>query len=126
MSRYFGLDHDKHLVPVPMLAWADAYENIANRRVAWTRRDKVSVSTVFLGLNHQFGDGPPLVFETLIMGGRYNGWMERYSCWDDALMGHRRACLLVFPATPSRNKREGRYLDRLRRVAVHEPDMAGQ
>lgn len=121
MSRYFGLDPDKHLVPVPLLAWADAYENIAHRRVAFTKREKVAVSTVFLGLNHQFGDGPPLVFETLIMGGRYNGWMERYSTWDNALLGHRRACLLVFPptpATPSRNKREGRYLARLARRKV--------
>jgi hypothetical protein len=114
--RYYALDDDNQLVEVPALSWAKSFESMADRRVALTRRGHVSVSTVFLGLNHQFGNGPPMVFETLVMGGRHDGRMERYSTWDDALLGHRRACLMVFPptpATPSRNRREGRYLARL-------------
>lgn len=119
MSRYYALDEHKQLVPVPLREWANGYEDAAMRRVAWTVRGPVTVSTVFMGLNHQFGEGPPLVYETLVMGGRYDDWMDRYSTWDDAVLGHRRMCLLVWPptpATPSRNKREGRYLDRLRRA----------
>jgi hypothetical protein len=47
------------------------------------------VSTVFLGLDHQWGDGPPLVFETMIFGGEHDQYQERYSTWDEAEAGHK-------------------------------------
>ena len=43
-------------------------------------------------MDHQWGAGPPVLFETMIFGpaGGEN-YCERYSTWDEALAGHRRA-----------------------------------
>lgn len=59
-------------------------------RVAWTDLDdqEVCVSTVWLGLDHQHGNGLPLIFETMVFGGFLNERMERYSTETEALEGH--------------------------------------
>lgn len=50
---------------------------------------KVSVSTVFLGIDHNFGrGGPPLLYETMIFGGREDGYCERYATREEAELGH--------------------------------------
>lgn len=112
---YYILDENKQVQPVDdVFVWAD-YQD-AHKRIASTCRGKVWVSTVFMGLDHQYSSGPPLLFETMVFGGPADQYMDRYSSYDDALLGHRRACRLAFPpvpATASRNAREGRYLDRL-------------
>jgi hypothetical protein len=46
----------------------------------------LTVSTVFLGLDHQRGDGPPLLFETMVFPDCEDAW--RYSTWDQAGAGH--------------------------------------
>lgn len=46
------------------------------------------VSTVFLGLDHSFGEGPPILFETLVSGGDLEGEMDRYYTWEEAIKGH--------------------------------------
>lgn len=56
---------------------------------------KVEVSTVFLGLDHNWGIGPPLLFETMIFGGVHDEYQERYSIWDEAEAGHARAVALA-------------------------------
>src|SRR5215216_723942 len=51
--------------------------------------DKVEISTVFLGLNHNYyGEGPPLIYETMIFGGHLNGECYRYSTEQQAAEGH--------------------------------------
>ena len=42
----------------------------ADRRVDFTDYNTVTVSTVFLGVDHSFGDGSPMLFETMIFGGK--------------------------------------------------------
>ena len=51
------------------------------------------VSTVWLGLNHNYGNGPPLIFETMIFpsDGYDDLWCERYSTLDEATAGHEKA-----------------------------------
>jgi len=72
-----------------LLEWARWFEISNNRKVARTQiSDDVIVSTVFLGLDHQYGDGPPLLFETMIFGGPLDEQMNRYSTWDEAEKGH--------------------------------------
>lgn len=64
------------------------------RRVAWDFDNdlEVTVSTTFLGLDHNYmPSGPPLLFETMIFGGPKDGYLERYSTWDEAERGHQRA-----------------------------------
>ncbi len=53
--------------------------------------DRVRVSTVFLGLNHNFGDGLPILWETMIFGGEHSEYQERYSTYEEAVEGHARA-----------------------------------
>lgn len=78
--------------PIGRMDWA---KNSDDKKVAY---DEVTVdsktyrvSTVWLGLNHQFGDGPPLIFETKVFP--EDSYMdlecERYSTEEDALVGHR-------------------------------------
>lgn len=59
--------------PIPeedFLKWGEWLET-AERHVAQTRIGNVWVSTVFLGLDHNFfGEGPPILFETMIFQGK--------------------------------------------------------
>jgi hypothetical protein len=78
-----------------LLAWArDVYGDEENdsRRVALTEvAPGVTVSTVFLGLDHGFtDDGPPIVFETMAFDDYGGGDQWRYSTWEEAEAGHRR------------------------------------
>lgn len=52
----------------------------------------VMVSTVFLGLDHQYGVGPPVLWETLVFGGVLDGEMRRYTSRAAALRGHQAMC----------------------------------
>src|SRR3972149_4247748 len=90
-NRYFILDENHRPVPASHEEWScwfeDADRTVSHDTVSWD----VYVSTVFLGINHRFGDdGPPLLFETMIFGGEHDGWQARYSTWDEAVEGHKR------------------------------------
>jgi hypothetical protein len=89
MSEHYVLDGKKP-VRAELMEWARWFEgNREDRIVARTQIGKVLISTVFLGLDHNFGeDGPPLLFETLVFGGDLDGERERYSTWAQAEAGH--------------------------------------
>jgi hypothetical protein len=82
--------------------WCQWFES-SERLIAHTGNDKISVSTVFLGLDHNFSRrGPPLLFESMIFGGPHDGEQRRYATYDEAEAGHRELTALVFPAlTPN-------------------------
>lgn len=65
------------------------------RRVARDKIGDVLVSTVFLCLNHAYGDGPPILFETMIFGGEHDQYQDRYSTWEEAERGHKKAIAIV-------------------------------
>ena len=67
----------------------------ANRTVASDFIGDVRVSTVFLGLDHSWGNGPPLIFETMIFGGPHDQYQERYTTWEQAEAGHAKALAIV-------------------------------
>jgi hypothetical protein len=79
------LDPDQTAV----LQWAKEFGN-ADRRMAYTEIPDGMVSTVFLGLDHAWGEGPPLLFETLpfINGDGKDEYMRRYSTYAEAMAGH--------------------------------------
>ena len=54
-----------------------------------------TISTVFIGIDHGNGCGPPQIFESLIFGGPHDGEMERCSTWAEAINMHRRLCALA-------------------------------
>ena len=84
MSIYY----DKSGAPIDMLTWASLFEDHANRQIARTVIGDVCVSTVWLGMNHSFGSGPPLIFETMVFGGALDEECERYHTEAEALHGH--------------------------------------
>ena len=95
MSRYYILD-GKRAVAAGLMVWARWYET-ADRKVANTERKGIRVSTVFLGLDHGWGEGPPQIFETLVFGGEHDGDMDRYATWEEAEAGHAAMCAKVWP-----------------------------
>jgi len=71
-----------------MMEWAKWFET-AERHVAKTEISKeVNVSTVFLGLDHNYGGGTPILFETMILGGEHDEYQERYATYEEAEAGH--------------------------------------
>ena len=51
----------------------------------------IQVSTVFLGLDHNYGGGRPILFETMVFGAGEEGFdndMDRYHTWIEAVAGH--------------------------------------
>jgi hypothetical protein len=71
-----------------LLEWASWFDK-ADRIVQKTTVGPAEVSTVFLGLDHSFGIGEPLLFETLVFGGPLDQEMDRYSTWEEAEQGHK-------------------------------------
>ena len=76
------------VIPTDLMTWARWLEK-AECRVARETVAGSEISTVFLGLNHQWGQGPPLLFETMVFGGPLDQEQERYSTWEEAETGHR-------------------------------------
>ena len=100
MSDHYILD-GKNAVSADLITWAKWLET-AERHVAKTAvSDTVNVSTVFLGLDHSFGGGPPLLFETMILGGEHDKYQDRYETWEQAEVGHQKAVDLVQPEQDS-------------------------
>lgn len=63
------------------------------KRVAQTPSDDCFVSTVHLGINHRhWGDGPPLIFETMVFDDQkvplFGGYSARYATEEEAIRGH--------------------------------------
>jgi hypothetical protein len=81
---------DRVAVPVDdFMEWAMLFEaGDRERIVAQVEIGDVFVSTVFIGLDHNWGEGPPLVFETMIFGGEFDQYQYRYSTWAEAEAGH--------------------------------------
>jgi hypothetical protein len=96
MSDRYILDNSHRPVPCEDLrTWARWMET-ADRVVAKTTvREGLDVSTVFLGLDHRFGPGTPLLFETMVFRDGDGGDEERYATWDEAVAGHQRLVELV-------------------------------
>lgn len=85
----------KKPVPEPdLMKWAEWFET-AERHVADETIDGVRVSTVFLGLDHSFGEGKPILFETMIFGGEHDQYQDRCSTWKEAEEMHKKAVALV-------------------------------
>lgn len=86
---------DKKPERVDLMTWARWFENGKQRIVAKTKVGDVSVSTVFLGIDHSFDGGRPLLFETMIFGGEHDQYQDRYSTYEEAEEGHKKAVALV-------------------------------
>lgn len=69
--------------------WIKWFREESNWRVAFTEINGVKISTIFLGIDHNLsGNGPPLLWETCIFGGKFNNEVKRYSSLKYAIDGH--------------------------------------
>lgn len=90
MDRFdrFILDGHTPVVEPDLMRWGRWFET-ADRHVALTEHEFFWVSTVFLGLDHGFyGEGPPLVFESMAFVDGLSTDCARYASWDEAEIGH--------------------------------------
>lgn len=101
MVRWYWLNPDHTIRPGPDSTETEAftaysmwlYGNDANGRpnkmVEFTDcQDGGYVSTVFLGLDHSFHIGDPVVFESMYFVGNHGTDQQRYKTWEEALAGH--------------------------------------
>jgi hypothetical protein len=85
--------------PLEWAKWMEAHN--ADRIVKRTTfslegEEDILVSTVFLGLDHSFtGEGPALLYETMIFGGPLDQHTWRYATRAEALIGHDEAVTAV-------------------------------
>lgn len=75
-------------VAVDLMTWAVAMNDRGNRIASTQLTRKCWVSTIFLGLDHNFSGGEPILFETMIFGGPLDGEQWRYHTYDEAKRGH--------------------------------------
>lgn len=88
--RQYILDENHNPVPeFDLIKWAYWFEGKGNRIVKQQHVGTVFVSTVFLGLDHQFGDGPPILFESMTFPGQRE---NRCCTWQEAEQMHLRMC----------------------------------
>lgn len=80
--RYY--ERDGHEVPLTAVLGLMADNTVRKTTLA----GDVEVSTIHLVLNHRFGGGPPLIFETHVFGGPLNGDGGRWSTETEAIDGH--------------------------------------
>jgi hypothetical protein len=87
--------YDRQGTPMTLDEWV--YEHSGEyKRVALDERGDVRVSTVWLGLDHNWGSGPPLIFETMVFGGDHDEEQWRWATEAEALAGHAEICSAVF------------------------------
>lgn len=86
------LDENNDVVEATQEQWLDfmraPFE--ATMRVAQDRFEKYSVSTVFLSIDHSFGEGPPVLFETMVFSKddpAIDLYCERYCTREKAVLG---------------------------------------
>jgi hypothetical protein len=85
-SHYILIGQSVVLEP-DLLTWCEWFET-ADRIVFQTEIPGGIVSTVFLGLDHQWGKGPPLLFETMVFRDGEAGDCYRCSTWLEAEAQH--------------------------------------
>lgn len=102
----------RRIVVVSLLTWARWY--VRGQQVLGRNSDgRVRISTVFLGLDHSFGyvRAKPVLFESMIFGGKHDQYQNRYYSLAEALRHHRQ---LVRRELGVRIGRTRNYLQRKR------------
>ncbi len=122
--RYALLNADKSLrFTADVMEWARMFEGIErfveqtsldkslhnvcqwehSGSISGDRIDKVFISTTFLGLDHSYTEGKSLWFETMIFGGKEDGYQDRCETWLQAKDMHGKAVMRVINGRDYRN-----------------------
>jgi hypothetical protein len=91
------LDNKHNPVPCGITEWGTWMTDIANKIVKQEYVGEIWVSTVFLGVDHNFTHSKdPILFETILFDHRFPigyVYQDRCSTWNEALEMHDRAVL---------------------------------
>jgi hypothetical protein len=91
---FYTIDQDGRVQgkpdPVVWSRWVETADRVIARTTVTneTTGGQVKVLTVFIGVDHQFVEGPPILFETVVAGGQRDKTVERYSTIEEARRGH--------------------------------------
>ncbi len=95
MSSLLYICVNDQAVPEPdTLKWSAWFES-TNRMVSQSMIGDVRVQTDFIGIDQNAGMGDPLLWETMVFGGKYDGYQDRYSSAIAAQVGHEQAVAIV-------------------------------
>lgn len=94
---WYTLDeNNKPVKATSIMEAADWMENNLERKVVKQEHiGDIFISTVFLGLDHAWNSDVPVLWETMIFGGEHDQYQERYTSYEDALEGHKKALNLI-------------------------------
>ena len=95
LIMYYILENKTPIPVKDVLEWAKHYEEDSRIVKQDYFPNDIKVSTVFLGLDHGMINGIPLIFETMIFGGKHDEYQERYATWEQAEEGHKKAINLI-------------------------------
>lgn len=85
MSDYF----DREGRPITLMEYGRLFSNLQYRVLYHHRFKNFLLSTVWLGINHNFSmRGPPVIFETMVFFNGMGGPMWRYSTEGEARRHH--------------------------------------
>lgn len=93
LPRYYILDDEHNVITTNSIEeWGKFFQD-PRRIVAQEMVKDCRVSTVFLGIDHNFfGEGPPLIFETMIFGlNEEYEYQTRCCTWAEAIKMHLKA-----------------------------------
>jgi len=90
MSDHYFLNPDHTYRKCSLMEWGKQLQTM-DRQVADDNFNDCRVSTVWLGTDHNYWGGPPLVFETMIFKEGSDIYCERYTTWQEAEEGHQKA-----------------------------------
>lgn len=96
MTYHYKLTKDKKAIPCTMEEWGRQLNEMVDTNTKHVKDETIEgyrISTVWLGLDHSFCGGSPLLFETMIFKGNdfTDLYCTRYTTWEEAEEGHKRA-----------------------------------
>ena len=100
MIRYFRLK-GRTVEECTQEEWADRHRNRDTRIIAQERIGDYFLSTVFLGMDHGYGIGQPVLFETMVFAKNddfedFEDYQDRYCTYEEAEAGHEAAVQWVY------------------------------
>ncbi len=86
---------DRQGRPIDVTEMVRLSQDQSYRLVARDWVGQVEVATVWLGFDHSFRSAQPVIFETIVFGGRMDQYSRRYSTEEEAVAGHAKVLATV-------------------------------
>ena len=88
IRRAYVLDGKTPVQETDLLTWAGWFADHDRVVVQTELPDDIFVSTVFTAIDLGRLNSAPMLFETMIFGGSSGGFVQKYSTWEEAEVGH--------------------------------------